>query len=61
MKDMARAMPMTMTPRMVFPDRTTSPMASSAPVLYQPVERGFERELKKRLDWFTKQRLERGS
>jgi len=26
---------------------------------YFPVERGFERELKKRLDWFTKQRLKR--
>jgi putative ATPase len=30
------------------------------PVLYQPVERGFERELKKRLDWFAKQRDKRG-
>ena len=26
---------------------------------YQPVERGFERELKKRVDWFAKQRLSR--
>ena len=25
-------------------------------VYYQPVERGFERELKKRLDWFVQQR-----
>ena len=31
------------------------------PVLYQPVERGFERELKKRLDWFAKQRAERAA
>ena len=23
------------------------------PVLYVPLERGFERELKKRLDWFV--------
>ncbi len=30
------------------------------PVLYSPVERGFERELKKRLDWFVAQRLKRG-
>ena len=30
------------------------------PVLYAPVERGFERELKKRLDWFVKKRAERG-
>ena len=27
---------------------------------YLPVERGFERELKKRLDWFTKLRAKRG-
>ncbi len=30
------------------------------PVLYQPVERGFERELKKRVEWFVKQREKRG-
>ena len=29
------------------------------PVLYAPVERGFERELKKRVDWFAKKRAER--
>ncbi len=29
------------------------------PVLYQPVERGFERELKKRLDYFAKLRAKR--
>ena len=29
-------------------------------VLYQPVDRGFERELKKRVDWFVKQRERRG-
>ena len=28
-------------------------------VYYQPVERGFERELKKRLDFFVKQRTKR--
>ncbi|WP_417675059.1 replication-associated recombination protein A [Pseudodonghicola sp.] len=29
------------------------------PVIYSPVERGFERELKKRLDFFTRLRLQR--
>ena len=28
-------------------------------VYYLPVERGFERELKKRLDWFAKLRAKR--
>ena len=31
------------------------------PVLYAPPERGFERELKKRLDWFAKLRARRQS
>jgi putative ATPase len=31
------------------------------PDLYQPVERGFERELKKRLDYFSKLRAKRGA
>ncbi len=31
------------------------------PVLYQPVERGFERELKKRLEYFAKLRSQRNS
>jgi putative ATPase len=30
------------------------------PVLYQPVERGFERELKKRLAYFSRLRERRG-
>ncbi|MBR3372201.1 MAG: replication-associated recombination protein A [Rhodobacteraceae bacterium] len=30
------------------------------PVLYQPAERGFERELSKRVAWFTKLRAKRG-
>nr|WP_256474182.1 replication-associated recombination protein A [Lutimaribacter sp. EGI FJ00013] len=30
------------------------------PVFYQPVERGFERELKKRVDWFANLRAKRG-
>ena len=36
-----------------FPDGMTRP------VLYQPVERGFERELKKRLTYFSKLRMQR--
>lgn len=36
------------------------PDGMKRPVLYAPVERGFERELKKRLDWFVAQRLRRG-
>ena len=36
-----------------FPDEV------KRPVLYQPVERGFERELKKRLDYFAKVRAKR--
>jgi putative ATPase len=29
-------------------------------VYYTPVERGFEREIAKRLDWWAKKRAERG-
>ena len=36
------------------------PEAMKRPVLYAPVERGFERELKKRLDYFVKLRAKRG-
>ena len=35
------------------------PEGMKHPVLYAPLERGFERELKKRLDWFVKQRARR--
>ncbi|WP_299637358.1 replication-associated recombination protein A [uncultured Ruegeria sp.] len=37
------------------------PETMKRPVLYQPVERGFERELKKRLDYFDKLRTQRNS
>ena len=37
------------------------PETMKRPVLYSPVERGFERELKKRLDYFTKLRLKRNN
>lgn len=39
-----------------FPDTM-----SKRPVFYQPVERGFERELKRRLDYFVKLRTKRNS
>ena len=43
-----------------FSGQNYFPEGMKRPVLYQPVERGFERELKKRLDWFVAQRLKRG-
>ncbi len=44
-----------------FSGQNYFPEGIRRPVLYQPVERGYERELKKRLDWFVKQREKRGS
>ncbi len=44
-----------------FSGQNYFPDGMKRPVLYLPVERGFERELKKRLDWFVAQRLKRGS
>lgn len=44
-----------------FSGQNYFPDGMKRPVLYIPVERGFERELKKRLDWFVAQRLKRGS
>ncbi|MDO6658906.1 replication-associated recombination protein A, partial [Anaerobacillus sp. 1_MG-2023] len=35
------------------------PETMKRPVLYAPVERGFERELKRRLDYFAKLRVKR--
>ncbi|WBU51845.1 replication-associated recombination protein A [Paracoccus sp. SCSIO 75233] len=43
-----------------FSGQNYFPEGMKRPVLYAPVERGFERELKKRLEWFTQQRLKRG-
>ena len=43
-----------------FSGQNYFPDGMKRPVLYQPVERGFERDLKKRLDWFVSQRLKRG-
>ena len=42
-----------------FSGQNYFPEAMKRPVLYQPVERGFERELKKRLDYFAKLRAKR--
>ncbi|WP_410218809.1 replication-associated recombination protein A [Paracoccus sp. (in: a-proteobacteria)] len=44
-----------------FSGQNYFPDGMKHPVLYTPVERGFERELKRRLDWFVSQRLKRGS
>ena len=43
-----------------FSGQNYFPDGMKRPVLYSPVERGFERDLKKRLDWFVSQRLKRG-
>ncbi|WP_324755106.1 replication-associated recombination protein A [Roseovarius sp. Pro17] len=43
-----------------FSGQNYFPETMKRPVLYQPVERGFERELKKRLDYFAKLRMKRG-
>ena len=43
-----------------FSGQNYFPDTMERPVLYQPPERGFERELRKRLDWFAKLRARRG-
>ena len=43
-----------MTPLMDFLGKTISPMNSIGQAFYHPVERGFEREMKKRLEYFEK-------
>ena len=43
-----------------FSGQNYFPEGMKRPVLYLPVERGHERELKKRLDWFVAQRARRG-
>ncbi|MEM9127802.1 MAG: replication-associated recombination protein A, partial [Pseudomonadota bacterium] len=42
-----------------FSGQNYFPDGMERPVLYQPAERGFERELKKRLDYFAKLRTQR--
>lgn len=44
-----------------FSGQNYFPEGVKRPVLYQPVERGFERELKKRLDYFSRLRTRRES
>jgi len=44
-----------------FSGQNYFPDGVKRPVLYQPVERGFERELKKRVEFFSKLRLQRNS
>ena len=43
-----------------FSGQNYFPDGMERPAFYQPVERGHERELKKRLDYFTKLRAKRG-
>jgi putative ATPase len=42
-----------------FSGQNYFPEGVRRPVLYVPVERGYERELKKRVDWFAKLRAQR--
>ncbi|MDD8022206.1 MAG: replication-associated recombination protein A [Paracoccaceae bacterium] len=44
-----------------FSGQNYFPETMKRPVLYNPVERGFERELKKRVEWFAKLRDKRNS
>ncbi|MFO1175291.1 MAG: replication-associated recombination protein A [Paracoccaceae bacterium] len=44
-----------------FSGQNYFPDTMRRPVLYQPVDRGFERDLKKRLDWFARLRDKRNS
>jgi len=43
-----------------FSGQNYFPQGMRRQVLYSPVDRGFERELKKRVEWFAKQREKRG-
>jgi putative ATPase len=44
-----------------FSGQNYFPDGMERPTLYAPVERGFERDLKKRMDYFAKLRAQRGS
>ena len=50
---------MTMMSRMRFSGQDYFPEALGRQIFFKPVERGFERELSKRLDWWAKLRRER--
>ena len=56
---MARATAMTMMSRKLFPGRIIFPAEMGREQYYNPPERGFEREVKKRLDYWAKLRKER--
>jgi putative ATPase len=43
-----------------FSGQSYFPDGMKRPVYYVPVDRGFERELGRRLDWFVEQRAKRG-
>ena len=57
---MAPATPMTMNPQMASQGRTISPDAMARQRFYRPIERGFEREIVKRLAWWEKLRKKQG-
>ena len=59
-KATARATNTTTTRRTRSPARTISPKSSAASTFYDPPERGFEREIRKRLEYWAKLRKERG-
>ncbi|NIZ14807.1 replication-associated recombination protein A, partial [Phaeobacter sp. HF9A] len=42
-----------------FSGQNYFPDGVKRPLLYQPVERGFERELRKRVEFFAKKRIQR--
>ena len=48
-------------PKRPFPARIISPTPWPRQHFYDPPERGFEREIRKRLDYWAKLRKERGS
>ena len=48
------------TPLTLSAARTIGPRRSAAATLYEPVERGFEREVRKRLEYWARLRKERG-
>ena len=53
---MARATSTTTTSRTPFPARTTFPTQMGRQQFYDPPERGFEREIRKRLDYWDRLR-----
>ncbi len=55
-----RAIATITTSKKLFPARTIFPMRWPRQQFYNPPERGFEREMRKRLDYWAKLRKERG-